>query len=240
VSKRTAPELRARAVVSDWDNTLGRGFLLTSWVEFLAELGIASTEAASKVLTLNTSYARGLISYGEFAERAVYSYGQLLSGVPVARVTDVAEHFAREYVKRNLNDLVEPLLDEIRRHEAKLFIVSGAPLAPLLACTHHLKVDRIWGLEMKSAGGVYQDAVSVNPAGAVAKGSIVNGLAESYDIRLALGDSEADQPLLASAPYGVVVGNPTWDPHGAGLVLHLDAGRGHDERLRSFADQALS
>lgn len=196
----------------DWDNTLSQGFTITRWAAFLAARGLFRSADAQSIARYISDYAGGTVTYSQLASNVPEHYASGLKGQHVERI----EHEARTFVNSDAHNLfafTATLVTELAAADISPIVISGAPTEILAVYRERLHLSRIWGVEVEKVNGRYAGALSTNPATRATKQAIIDAEVDrSWQVVLALGDSESDLPLLSIASARLIVDNPTLMP----------------------------
>lgn len=201
---------RERLACFDWDGTLRPGASMRAWTEYLDRVGalppgvLADSEAGYQ------AYERGEIEHDALVVRTVELYAYGLAGREAELVRAHGERFVAED-SALVVPFAAPLLHGLRKQGVLTAIVSGSPTEILHPHAERLGFDAVFCTELEVVDGVYTGAVRNNGGIAAAKERVAAGLAEQYEIVLALGDSASDRPLLDVARVAVVVGAPDFE-----------------------------
>jgi phosphoserine phosphatase len=123
------------------------------------------------------------------------------------------------------------LLQRIRKAGIATVILSGAPGEVLEIYCLNLSIDHYRGLGVESARDSYTGALLLNTAVGATKAA----LAPRYGtpVVLAVGDSDADRPMLELAAAQIVFDNPEL-LKGATTALHVESTRYDPNALKTF------
>lgn len=188
----------------DWDNTLRPGFTILDWSSYLASKHLFNKRYLRDLFDAISDYGAGKVSYLELSERAPELYALGLHGSNVAAVAGCASEFV-ENDRHSLFSFTSGLHEFLRRQQIEAIVISGAPIEVLHAYQKRFGWSAIFGVRVEVADGIYSASLTSNPAGAVAKETIVHQLGSDRKVLLAIGDSESDVPLLDAAQYKIVV-----------------------------------
>jgi phosphoserine phosphatase len=231
---------RPSAVVTDWDNTLAKGFILVPWMEFLSGGGLIPQQAVDEVRVLVENFDPGILPYSEFSAQCLRKYESLMQGLVVAEVIRCASDFARStYITTAMYPVAHILLAAAREHSVEIHVVSAAPTEPLSACLETLGVSNVTAFEMTTINGRY-DATGQVIAGEIEdKAAVVRRLSRTWSIVLGLGDSLSDLPLLQAARRAIVVDGEELSAAAPKDALRI-AGRDSSQELKDFVQAALA
>ncbi len=204
-----------QAVVAafDFDGTLTRG---GSVIPFLVTLRGAVPVLAA-VLRAAPKLLRAALFDGEAADESKEMIiSRVISGMPEAKVNEVAGEFAQRHLARRLRPEVRDRLEWHRAQGHKILVVSASPENYVKAAGQTLEVDGVLAtrLAVDSGGLMIGRYEGKNCRGAVKYARVVgwlrsSGLAAagaSQPVLWAYGNSRGDLRLLEAADYGVDAG----------------------------------
>jgi phosphoserine phosphatase len=188
--------------VSDWDGTLRPGFIIVDWIDYLSKtLGLTKIHS-SQIASIVSRYVKKGLSYNEFAANAVTIYAETLCGQSTNQVQQIADLFVQKDVKRLFPFAIE-LLRLIKHRGYSVFILSGAPLIPILSYAKLIPIDGVFALDvLRDERGVFTDKPATNYALAQNKRRAIEQLqSKGFHVTVAFGDTESDKPFLEVAKY---------------------------------------
>ena len=201
---RPVPEAIA---LLDWDNSLRQGWILVDWTAKLAETALLPETTLDQVRGVMDRYKDGGLSYGDFALAIPGLVAQGLRGASIEKVAASALEFVRDDPV-GVRGFARPLLQALRDRSIASIVVSGAPQEILDACAACYGLDAVYGTTFGERLGHYSGEVMVNRAIASEKTIVVDQLVrDGHRVVMALGDSEADLPLLTAAELPIIVGD---------------------------------
>lgn len=172
---------------------------MARWVWFLLAQRHFSLLSLVRLVRIRLAYARGRLAYDEFSRRAAQAYAEGIAGRSVAATQRLARQFV-EADRRRLFGFVPELVTALDERGVAIMVVSGAPQVLLDEYRAVVQFDRGYGLVVEETDGVWQAAPQPSPAMRAVKQACVDDMRDGgYDILLAVGDSEADVPLLLAA-----------------------------------------
>jgi phosphoserine phosphatase len=133
-------------------------------------------------------------------------YARGLEGV---RQADLQAH-ARTYVEQDVRALFpfsRVLLESLVERQVEPLVISGSPVETLATHQELLPIRRHWGITVAVRDGLYTGELELNPAEQAAKERIISTAVEGARVVLAIGDTEADLPMLELAEVRIVVDN---------------------------------
>jgi len=197
----------AKACLLDWDGTLRPGFLIVDWLWFLSKKFELPLSFHLQMTTVVGDYFNKKISYTDFATHAEDIYVTALHGLKYDEVRRAADSFVQQDVT-NLFPYAVSLIKMVKRYNYYAFILSGAPLIPIQSYSHLLTVDHVFALDIDRTGdGIFKNKIKTHYALKEDKNRVVNQLIKNgFEIALAFGDTESDEPLLDAATYPFLVG----------------------------------
>ena len=193
---------RRRVVLADWDNTLCKGFTLSSWAEFLAARHLFGAVLA--VRDLLDRFKHGSFSYEEFCRRMADAYAEGLAGQSREELLAAAASFIRVDNSR-LFPFVSALWAYFNEQNLKVIVLTGAPEEPTKHYADAVGFELGGALRLEVKSGFYTGAIIENCGLYDAKKAAVRRVAQDDNVVIALGDSVSDLPLLESAHVGFVV-----------------------------------
>ncbi len=230
-----------RVALLDWDGSLHRGLTLRSWTRYLCERHLLPQTIATQIETRFAAYDEGDLPYRRLAVETPELYARGLEGV---RQEELRAH-ARSYVERDDARALFPfsrlLLESLVEREIETVVISGSPIETLAVHQERLPIRRQWGITVAVSNGLYTGELELNPAEQTAKEHIISATLDDARVLLAIGDSEADVPMLEIAEARIVVGNDALFS-GDKATLHLSPGSTGDggvAALRAFVLRTL-
>ena len=195
-----------RVALLDWDGSLHRGLTLRSWTNYLAERQLLPEDVAGAIEERFAAHEQGDFPYGRLAVETPELYARGLEGVAQAEL----EACARSYVEDDSDALfpfARSLLESLVERGIETLLISGSPIETLALHQERLPIRRFWGITVGVRDGRYTGELELNPAEQTAKEDIIStGLGQARVV-LAIGDSEADLPMLEMAEARIVVDN---------------------------------
>ncbi|WP_020379507.1 HAD family hydrolase [Candidatus Microthrix parvicella] len=190
----------------DFDGTLRSGIAI---LDFTAQL-IQTFDLSSVYTKIQRSvalYQDGQLGYDQLTVDLPRLYAEALRGLAVDDVKNQADAFvASDPIAREKDSFARELTKMLGAAGLGIFVISGAPAVVLEAFSGVLRFSEYYGVEVGVDGSNYDGRLMLNPATRSAKTLLVNQLADRCVPRFGAGDSDADAPLLASSPLGIVVG----------------------------------
>jgi phosphoserine phosphatase len=238
----TPQENRAgtRVALLDWDNSLHRGLTLRNWTHYLGERDLLPRAVVDGIEERYSAYDQGELPYRRLAIETPELYARGLEGV---RQAELQVH-ARSYVEqdtRNLFSFSRVLLEVLVERQIETLIISGSPIETLAIHQERLPISGLWGIVAAVRHGRYTGELELNPAEQTAKEDIISTAVKGARVMVAIGDSEADIPMLEVAEARIVVDND--DLFGDDeATLHLSPDSTSDgglAALRVFIEQTL-
>lgn len=195
-----------RVALLDWDGSLHRGLTLRSWTRFLGERGVLPDATAEAIEERFAGHERGDFPYRRLAAETPELYARGLEGV---EQTELQVH-ARSYFEVDGEELFAfspVLLEGLVERGIETLVISGSPVETLALHQDRLPISRYWGITVAAGDGRYTGELELNPAEQTAKEHIISTELEHVRVVLAIGDSEADLPMLEMAEARIVVDN---------------------------------
>ena len=230
----------ARVALLDWDNSLHRGLTLRSWTPYLGERDLVTQAVVEAIEELYAAYEQGDLPYRRLATEAPELYARGLDGV---RRAELQAH-ARSYVEQDARALFpfsRVLLQDLAERKIESLVISGSPIETLAVHQELLPISRLWGIAVAVRDGVYTGELELNPAEQTAKADVISTTVREARVMLAIGDAEADIPMLDAAEVRIVVDNGDLFS-GDEKTLHLSPDSTSDggvAKLRAFIAQTL-
>ena len=224
----------------DWDNSLHRGLTLRTWTPYLGERDLVPGDIVDAIEERYAAYDQGDLPYRRVATEAPELYARGLEGV---RRAELRAH-ARSYVERDAREVFpfsRVLLQSLLEREIESLVISGSPIETLALHQEPLRISRLWGITVAVRDGVYTGQLELNPAEQTAKEEVISTSLRTARVMLAIGDSEADIPMLEAAEARIVVDNDDLFS-GDERTLHLSPDSTSDggvAKLRGFIAQTL-
>jgi HAD superfamily phosphoserine phosphatase-like hydrolase len=191
--------------IFDWDGTLREGFSLIDWMFFLSKKNIVKLKALNDLDILFKQFERKEIIYADLADKANKIYAEALQGISKKEIQKKAKEFVKTDIK--IFNFVKSFMEGVHRKNAKNIIISGAPVELLEEYAVILPIDMIYGLKLEIKNNVYTGKIIRNTAKKEVKKEIVNELKNEYKIKIGIGDSESDIPIIENAEIPIIVEN---------------------------------
>ncbi len=195
-----------RVALLDWDDSLHRGLTLRDWTHYLGERELLPGGIVDAIEERYAAHDQGELSYRRLATETPELYARGLEGVAQAEL----EALARPYVDMDRNALfpfAQTLLESLVERDIEPLVISGSPVETLRLHREQLPIGRLWGITVEVREGLYTGELELNPAEQTAKDRVISTALERATVVLAVGDSEADLPMLESAQARIVVDN---------------------------------
>jgi phosphoserine phosphatase len=195
-----------RVALLDWDGSLHRGLTLRDWTHYLGERDLLPDAIVDAIEERFAAYDRGELPYRRLAKETPELYARGLEGVPRR---ELRAH-ARPYVERDVRALYpfsRVLLESLVERDIESLVISGSPIETLAVHQEVLPIRRYWGITVAVREGTYTGELELNPAEQAAKDRLISTVVEGTTVVLAVGDSEADLPMLEMARSRIVVDN---------------------------------
>ena len=203
----SAKPKRRKVALLDWDGTLRDGLLLRDWADYLKAERIISSVRFNAYFQIVQAYLEGIISYDILTHKAPIAYAQALRGASFAVLKDAAKNFSStDIASGKILPFTVPLLKQLIQFGIEPVVVSGSPQDLLETYMVPLGISTLFALRLETKGDVYSGNIQDNPATFDAK-SVIASQFDSENVLLAMGDTEADIPLLAKAASRIIVGD---------------------------------
>lgn len=191
----------------DWDNTLHKGFTIVNWMKYLCEKQIIKQKHYDELLEQMKLYGGDKISYGQLNDKVALIYAKSLIGISVPVIKNAAHDFCLR--DKDIYSFTRNMVRILKENRIEILIISGSPQMLLLEYSKLLGVDAVYGLIIERKEGYYTGNIKRNYG--AEKSKIVQEISATKGIGpiFALGDSEADAPMIKSAKYGCFVNNQT-------------------------------
>jgi phosphoserine phosphatase len=195
-----------RVALMDWDNTIRRGWTIRDWARYLVGQDLLQDRTVSEVESVLERHAAGRCSYTVMADTVLQRFAEGLEGQSVDAVLAQAPSFIAGDRYR-FYPFAEEALGELRARGLSLLVISGAPEEVLNAAATRYGFTEVRGSVFDVQNGAYVGTVKQNRATVRGKRDAIAPLLGDRIAALAMGDSEADMPLLERAHLKVVVGD---------------------------------
>ncbi len=195
-----------RVALLDWDGSLHRGLTLRSWTLYLSERDLLPQAIADAIEERFSAHEEGDFPYSRLTRETPELYARGLQGVSQAEL----RAYARSYVEQDARALFpfsRELLESLVERGIETLVISGSPNETLAVHQEVLPLSRQWGITVGVRDGRYTGELELNPAEQSAKERVVSTAADGASVVLAIGDSEADLPMLELAESRIVVDN---------------------------------
>ena len=214
VSTGTLPSMTSVCLL-DWDGTLREGYVIVQWTHYLADEGVIPkcfAEAVDDCFKCK--------NYEQMAKCVVETYASSQKDLPVAEVASLAVAFAE--LNPDVFAFAAPLIEHLRGMEIEPIVITGSPIIVVKHLAEKIGICRCYGLELEAdRSGVFVGSCAFNLAIESSKRMLVKQLEPEFrDVRLALGNSSSDSPLLEVARCGYFI---TDNPGAASVAPQLDA-----------------
>lgn len=229
-----------RVALLDWDGSLHRGLTLRSWTLYLRERDVLQADLAEAIEERFASHEAGKFPYRRLTIETPALYARGLEGVAPATLRAHARAYVEED-SRALFAFSETLLESLVERQIDTVVISGSPVETLAVHQERLAIREFWGIALEERDGRFTGELALNPAEQTAKDRIVSTALEQADVVLAIGDSEADLPMLEAAQTRIVIDNDALlDDDGATLHLAPDSlDDGGMAELKAFMRHSL-
>lgn len=193
--------------VLDWDNTLRKGFTITSWMEYLYAKEIVSDEHYRDFLSQFELYNKHVLGYYQLSDNTTAIYAKAIAGKNALDIENAGRYFCT--CDCAVFPFVSRLFHSFRINGIKIIIISGTPQMLLEHYSGLLGIDEVYGLVVEVKEGYYTGVVEKD-YGAY-KSEIIKEIcaAKGGNPVFALGDSIADEPLINAAKYGCYIDKDT-------------------------------
>lgn len=191
----------------DWDGTLREGYTILDWVLFLEEKGAIEKQHRNKMLKLKDDFLLHKLKYNQVVWESARIYAEAIKGCNRLSIETLAADFALQD-QNNLKSFVVPLFETLNKKYFTTIILTGAPFFPMEEYRKILGVSQVYCTEVReNLDSVYTAQVKSFWGSKSKKRKFVQELInQNASIFLALGDSEADLPMIRNAQYGVFIG----------------------------------
>lgn len=190
----------------DWDNTLRRGWTIRDWSLHLGDQNLVTSGTVDHVEDVLRRYSEGRCNYTEMANSVLKAFAEGLRGQSVSAVAAQAPVFIKRD-QANFYPFATEILNELRARGLSLIVVSGAPQEVLDAAAQEYGFAKVRGSVFDVRDGEYVGTVCQNRATVQGKRAVLAPLLGDRVAVLAIGDSEADMPLLERARLKIIVGD---------------------------------
>lgn len=187
----------------DWDNTLRKGFTITSWTKYLCDKRAIRGETYGKLLKQFELYQANKISYKQLATSTTEVYAQALVDVDLSSIENLAHSFCQE--DEEVFSYTSKLFALFREKEIDAIIISGSPKIILLQYAMRFGFSEIYGMDVEVMDGKYTGKIKQDFG--AGKNIIVSKICHDRKRMpvIAFGDSTSDEPLLSAAQYGYLL-----------------------------------
>jgi phosphoserine phosphatase len=184
----------------DWDGTLREGYVILTWTQYLVREAVIPkrfVEAMERCFEFE--------DYEQMAECVVETYASSQKGLRVTEVDRLAIAFAES--NPGVFAFAAPLIKYLRKKEIEPIVITGSPNSVVKHLAMKIGVRRCYGLELKiDPFGAFVGSYEFNLAIEKSKRMLVKQLETEFrDVRLALGNSGSDGPLLEVARCGYFI-----------------------------------
>ena len=184
-----------KAVFSDLDGTLSKGFVTVDFARFLAEEGICNKQGFALHEKLMQDYARGEIKYIDLVPKWSNSVALCLKGLEVQKVEAIAVEFFKEWKQENLYASTKPLVEMLKEH-SYLFLLVSAGLELLVGLvSKEIGADGFVGMRIGTSAGKFN-------------GVLVEEFGVDRAKTMGFGDSIQDRAIFESVKKPVAL-NPS-------------------------------
>jgi|GEM_PF-4375605 len=189
--------------LSDWDLTLYSGFMLKSWTEYLVSEGLFDNSISQSINILFNDYNNHNIGYINLCNILALMYANGLKGREKKDIYKAADDFIVTDIIRVYEFSIK-MVSLLKKLEIPVFVLSGAPIEPLIAYSKKIGFQIISGLEVTAdSDNIYTGKIMINPGLPEVKAEIINDISKKNKVIIAFGDSISDIPLLNIAQKGI-------------------------------------
>jgi phosphoserine phosphatase len=197
--------MNGNVALMDWDNTIRSGWTIRDWAGHLKNNGLIPAHTPVEVEAGIERYATGTWTYARMAEAVLEALASGLKGQSSKLVAAQALIFVR--ADSRLFPFAKSLLSALAARGMSLVVISGAPQEVLDAAASYYGLSEVHGTTFDIRNGTYVGTVSENRATKAGKHEAATILLGKSRAFVAIGDSEADLPLLEKARLSVIVGD---------------------------------
>jgi HAD superfamily phosphoserine phosphatase-like hydrolase len=195
----TYPSMTTSVCLLDWDGTLRREYVIHDWTKYLAREGKVAKRFVKLMETGFAQHKAKRINYNQMAERVVETFAMSQKEL---RASDLHAH-AKAFADADLKifRFAAPLIAELHKKGIEPIVITGSPTSVVKYLAEKIGISHCYGLELDidDAGvflGTYRQILAVEKY----KRALVKQLQlECRDVRLAIGNSPSDIPLLEVA-----------------------------------------
>jgi HAD superfamily phosphoserine phosphatase-like hydrolase len=199
--------VKGKLALIDWDNTVRPGWTIRDWARHLESLDLVSESTTASVDAIIEQYSAGHLSYEQMAEAVLQALADGLRGQSATLVAAQAPRFI-ENDKTHLYPFAKSLFAALSERGISLVIISGAPEEVLDAAALRYGLADIHGSTFEIRDGRYLGTIKINRASKAEKRNAVVTLLGKSSAFIAVGDSDADLPLLENSRLSLVVDSP--------------------------------
>ena len=114
-----------KAVFSDIDGTLSKGFVSVDFIRYLGNLGKLDSQAFCYHEKLMQDYAEKKIKYIDLVPKWAKSMAQCFKGINEKELNFLAEKFFSEWINEKIYSSTKPLIILLKSRGYKVFLISA-------------------------------------------------------------------------------------------------------------------
>jgi len=201
-----------KAVFSDIDGTLSKGFVSVDFIRYLGAKGILDKKSFALHESLMADYKNGKIKYADLVPKWSQSVAECFNGFTPVELKAKANEFFSEWKKENIYSSTKPLIKLLKEKGYLVFLISAGwdYLAELVA--KEIGADEAVGLEIKIENGKYLNITGNLMFLEKGKSNAIQTLIKQHKINLqktiGLGDSIQDKAIFENVHKPIAL-NPS-------------------------------
>ena len=184
----------------DWDKTVRKNYACLMWLEMIEESGKIKQGLVKENNEVYHKYLNGTLDHNQLTEEGMKVYGKYIQGVEKEDILSVLKEY-KKIDEENIFDIMkQDIFPFLKKNKIKIIIISGAQQELIELYEDELKIDKIYGVQLKIEKGIYTNQYQNNGLDDN-KEQIVKQIRKDKEneILFAFGDSISDIPLLKVA-----------------------------------------
>ena len=201
-----------KAVFSDIDGTLSKGFVTVDFVRHLWKQKLLDEEAFRKHEALMQSYKDNKANYLDLVPKWSQIVAECFNGFEETKLKEKAREFFEAWKKEGIYSSTKPLIKLLKEKGYLVFLISAGwdYLAELIG--KEIEATGADGMKLRVENGKYVDVIENKMFLEEGKTASIKALIEKYDIdpqkTMGFGDSVQDKAILGAVHKPIAL-NPS-------------------------------
>jgi HAD superfamily hydrolase (TIGR01490 family) len=201
-----------RAIFSDVDGTLSKGFVTVDFIRFLNSKGLISAKAYNLHEKLMQEYKAKKIRYIDLVPKWSKSVSHCLKGLRVSNTKILAKQFFTTWKSSNIFLSTIPLVKMTRERGYKFFLISAGWDELVKLFDKEIGADGFVGMKVGVTNEKYNGELKTKVHFEIGKAQEIDKLIRKFDIdrnrTMGFGDSIQDKAIFESVKKPVAL-NPS-------------------------------